>query len=164
VSAGAEDLLVGTWRVLAVEHTADDGGVGRPFGDRPQGLILYTPERYMSAILMRPDRPPFAAGDVLGGTEAEKAAAFGSSSAFGGRWEIVGDEIVHHLEVTTFPNWVGTDQPRRFDLTDTHLTLYPPPMLMEGRLRRARVHCERIVPPTSAAARPNVSGDQPSGG
>jgi len=43
VSAGAEDLLVGTWRVLAVEHTADDGGVGRPFGDRPQGLILYTP-------------------------------------------------------------------------------------------------------------------------
>jgi hypothetical protein len=51
---------------------------------------------------------------------------------------------VHHLEVTTFPNWVGTDQRRRFEVSDTNLTLYPPSMLMQGKLRHARVHCARV--------------------
>ncbi len=139
-----EEQLVGTYRVLMVEHYTDDGEVGRPFGDDPQGVIVYTPERYMTAVLMQSGRPHFAAGDVLGGTDAEKAAAFESANAFAGRWEVVGDEIVHHLEVTTFPNWVGTQQRRRFEVTDTHLTLYPPSMLMAGAWRHARVHCERV--------------------
>jgi Lipocalin-like domain len=141
-----EERLVGTYRVVAMEHSTDDGEVGRPFGDEPRGVIVYTAEHYMIAVLMRADRPRFAAGDILGGTESERAAAFATANAFAGRWELVDEEIVHHLEVTTFPNWVGTQQRRRFDLTDTHLTLYPPSMLMEGKLRRARVHCVRLRP------------------
>ena len=141
-----EQRLVGTYRVLAMEHYTDDGEVGRPFGDDPRGIIVYTAEHYMTAVLMRPDRPAFAAGDVLSGTDAERAAAFATANAFAGRWELEGDEIVHRLEVTTFPNWVGTQQRRRFDLTETHLTLYPQSMLMEGKLRRARVHCVRLGP------------------
>jgi hypothetical protein len=144
LTPSAEDLLVGTWRVLAMEHYTDDGEVGRPFGGSPEGIIVYTAERYMTALLMRPGRPPFVAGDVLGGTEAERAAAFLTANAFAGRWEVQGEEVVHHLEVTTFPNWVGTDQRRRFEVTESELTLYPPSMLMEGKLRHARVHCARI--------------------
>jgi Lipocalin-like domain len=140
-----EDRLVGTYRVLAIEHYADDGEVGRPFGDDPRGVIVYTAQHYMTAVLMRSARPPFGAGDVLGGTDAERAAAFATANAFAGPWELVDDEtIVHHLEVTTYPNWVGTQQRRRFELTDSHLTLYPPSMLMEGKVRHARVWCERV--------------------
>jgi Lipocalin-like domain len=141
-----EDLLIGAWRVLAVEHQADDGEVGRPFGDDPQGIIIYAASRYMTAVLMRPGRPHFAAGDVLGGSVDERASAFLTANAFAGRWELQGEELVHHLAVTTFPNWVGTQQRRRFEVTDTHLTLYPPSMLMQGKLRRARVHCARLGP------------------
>jgi hypothetical protein len=139
-----EELLVGTWRVLAMEHYTDDGEVGRPFGDDPRGIIVYTVERYMTAVLMRPGRPPFAAGDVLAGSDAERAAAFLTANAFAGRWEVQGQEVVHHLEVTTFPNWAGTEQRRRFEVSGTHLTLYPPTMLMQGKLRHARVHCARV--------------------
>ena len=141
---GIEDDLVGTYRVLAMEHYTDDGEVGRPFGEDPKGIIVYTPAHYMTAVLMKSGRPGFAGGDVLGGTDAERAQAFATANAFAGRWELVGEEIVHHLEVTTFPNWVGTQQRRRFELTPTHLTLFPPSMLMEGKLRHARVHCERV--------------------
>ena len=141
---GPEELLIGTWSVLAMEHYTDDGEVGRPFGDEPRGIIVYTAERYMTAVLMRPGRAPFASGDVLGGTEAERAASFLGANAFAGRWEVQGPEVVHHLEVTTFPNWVGTDQRRRFEVNDTNLTLYPPSMLMQGKLRHARVHCARV--------------------
>jgi hypothetical protein len=138
------DLLVGTWRVLEMEHYTDDGEVGRPFGDPPQGIIVYTTERYMTAVLMRRDRPFFAAGDILGGTASERADAFLTANAFAGRWELQGAEVVHHLEVCTFPNWVGTEQRRRFEVTASELSLYPPSMLMEGRLRHARVRCTRI--------------------
>ena len=139
-----EQRLVGTYRLLAFENYADDGEVARPFGDHPKGFIIYTGEGYMSAILMRSDRPNFAAGDILGGTDGEKLDAFASSSAYAGRWEIVGDQIIHHLEVTTYPNWTGTDQPRHFELTDTHFTLFPPKMMMNGKIRHGRVHWERI--------------------
>jgi len=144
LSDAVEERLVGSYRLLAFENYADDGEVARPFGDDPKGLIVYTADGYMSAILMRADRPNFAAGDILGGTDAEKLEAFSSSSAYAGRWEIVDDRIIHHLEVTTYPNWTGTDQPRQFELTDTHFTLFPPKMIMNGKVRHGRVHWERL--------------------
>ena len=138
--------LIGSWRLLDVEHIDDDGEVGRPFGESPQGLLIYTPEGTMSATLMHSGRPNFAAADILAASDAERIAAFASASAFAGRYEIVGEEICHHLEIATYPNWTGTDQLRRFELTDTHLTLYPPRMRMEGKTRRAEVRWERLAP------------------
>jgi len=140
-------LLVGAYRLLAVEHHADDGEVGYPFGEGPQGFIVYTVEGLMSSILMRAARPLFAAGDILASTDAERVAAFSSSSAYAGSYEVVDNRIVHHLEVTTYPNWTGTDQVREFDVSATHLTLYPPRMLMEGKMRRGRVHFQRMRGP-----------------
>jgi hypothetical protein len=137
--------LVGTYRLLSMEHYADDGEVGRPFGDSPEGFITYTPEGYMLAIISRPDRAPFREGDILGGSEAEQAAAFLSASSFAGRYEVRDNQVVHYLEAATFPNWKGTTQARDFELTGTHLTLYPPKLLMEGKLRSSRVHFERLL-------------------
>jgi hypothetical protein len=151
------DLLVGTYRLVSVEHHADDGEVGHPFGLRPQGYIFYSPQGCMSATLMRGDRVPFAAGDILAASDAERIEAFSSSSAYAGRYELIGGQIVHHLEVTTFPNWTGTDQVRDFEVSATELTLYPPRMLMEGKMRRGRVHFERVAPP---GARAPKSGSQ----
>ncbi len=145
------ELLVGAYRLVAVEHHADDGEVGYPFGPSPQGFIIYTPEGCMSAILMRANRPRFAAGDILAATDDERVAAFSSSSAYAGRYEIIDDRIVHHLEVTTYPNWTGTDQVREFDVNETSLTLFPPRMLMEGKMRRGRVHFERLRAGASSA-------------
>ena len=137
--------LVGTYRLLSFENFADDGEVQTPFGPNPRGFAMYTAEGYMSAILMVRDRPNFPEGDILAATDADRVAAFATSSAYAGRWEIVGDQIIHHLEATTYPNWTDTDQHRNFDLTDTHFTLYPPRMLMQGKIRRGRVHFERIT-------------------
>jgi Lipocalin-like domain len=139
------EKLVGTYRLLTMEDYADDGEVSRPFGDSPEGFITYTPEGYMLAILSRPDRAPFEGGDILGGSPEEQSAAFLSASSFAGRYEVRDNQVVHTLEAATFPNWKGTTQPRRFELTDTHLTLFPPKLLMHGKMRSSRVHFERIV-------------------
>ena len=65
--------LVGTYRLVSVEHTDQDGAVGRPFGDAPTGFMTYTADGYMFVMMMQADRPLFAGGDILGGTVDERA-------------------------------------------------------------------------------------------
>ena len=139
------ERLVGTYRLLSMTHFTEDGEEGHPFGLEPRGFAVYTREGYMSAILMRSGRPNFRAGDILGGDPDEKLDAYLSASAYAGPYEIVGDEIVHHLEATTYPNWTDSEQRRSFELTDTHFTLFPPKMIMEGKIRWGRVHFARIT-------------------
>ncbi|HEU5308172.1 MAG TPA: lipocalin-like domain-containing protein [Acidimicrobiia bacterium] len=138
------DLVVGAYRVAAMEHYTDSGEVGRPYGNPPLGFAFYSTEGYTSTILMRPDRVNFAGGDVLGGETSEKVAAFETAAAFAGRWELVDDTIVHRLEAATYPNWVGTTQVRPFEVDEDGLTLYPPDMLMGGEIRHAMVRFARI--------------------
>jgi hypothetical protein len=73
------EQLVGAWTLSScVERDIKTGVESHPLGERPLGLILYTPDGYMSAQLQRPERPPFAEGDLLRATPEEYAAA-GSS-------------------------------------------------------------------------------------
>jgi hypothetical protein len=136
--------LVGTYRLLSMEAYSDDGTVERSFGEHPEGFITYTPEGYMMALLSRADRAPFVDGDILAGRPEEQISAFVSASAFAGRYEVREGKVFHYLEAASFPNWKGTTQARDYELTPTHLTLFPPKLLMQGKLRTSRVHFERL--------------------
>jgi hypothetical protein len=136
--------LVGTYRLVSVEHTDQDGNVGRPFGDNPVGYMTYTADGYMFVIMMRADRPTFPAGDILGGSVQERADAFSSASSFAGRYRTSGDEVTYDLVAATYPNWVGTTQVRHFAFDGRRLVLTTPMLLMEGVPRSATVALERI--------------------
>ena len=45
---------------------------------------------------------------MTGGTDDERARAFATFIAYGGRYEVTGDTVTHHVETSLFPNWVGT--------------------------------------------------------
>ncbi len=78
--------LVGTWRLVSWENRSTDGTVSHPLGRDAVGLIIYTDDGYMSVAMMRADREPFAADDLLGGTPDEQArAAAGEADARGGQ-------------------------------------------------------------------------------
>jgi hypothetical protein len=63
------DQLVGAWELTSfIERDIATGVENHPFGKHPQGLILYTPDGYVSAQLQRPERPPFADEDLLHAT------------------------------------------------------------------------------------------------
>ena len=136
--------LVGTYRLVSVEHTDQDGAVGRPFGDAPTGFMTYTADGYMFVMMMQADRPLFAGGDILGGTVDERAEAFSSASSFVGRYRTDGDEVTYELVAATYPNWVGTTQVRHFAFDGTRLVLTTPVLLMEGAPRSATVTLERV--------------------
>ncbi|HVX21220.1 MAG TPA: lipocalin-like domain-containing protein [Acidimicrobiales bacterium] len=143
--ADQQRRLVGTYRVLSVESTAEDGEVDRPFGDRPDGYIAYTPEGRFLVVLARRDRPLFADGDILGGTDQDRAAAFLSASAFCGRAEVRDGKLLHMLEASTFQNWKGTVQVREFEVAGDHLTLRTPAIKMNGKLRTNVLRLVRVA-------------------
>jgi hypothetical protein len=70
------DDIRGGWELVSYATQDDRGGpVTFPLGPDAVGLIMYTQDGYMSAQLMRPDRPDYDQPDTAGGTDAQHAAA-----------------------------------------------------------------------------------------
>jgi hypothetical protein len=125
---------------------ADDGAEAHPLGDSPDGLLAYTADGTMVAIMGRGDRPRFATDDLTGGTGEEQATAFATYIAYGGRYDVDGDTVIHTVETSLFPNWIGTEQRRRFALGDggRTLTLTSPPIVLAGARRIQRLTWSRV--------------------
>ena len=141
-TATAEDLrahLIGAWTLESYESRSLDGsGVTYPLGPDAQGIIMYTPDGYMSAQLMRSGRTPFQRDD-LHPAEEELAAAASGYLTYSGPYTVVNDALIaHHVVVSLLPNWVGGTQYRVAHLHGSRLELsLPEPALIHGERRNA---------------------------
>ena len=140
-----EHPLVGTWRVRSFELRRDGGDTRHPFGSDPRGYLIYTADGFMSWAVMRADRSRFAADDPLAGTAEEKVAAAETHIAYCGRYSVRGDRVTHHVEVASFPNYVGGDHVRFFDLHGGRLTISSPPIRAGGAEQTVVIVLERAV-------------------
>lgn len=138
--------LVGGWRLRSWVSVADDGAEVHPMGEAPEGLLAYTADGMMVGIMGPGDRPRFATDDLTGGTPEEQSAAFATCIAYGGRYVVDGDTVIHTVEASLFPNWVGTEQRRRFALSDDGrtMTLTSPPIVLRGTRRVQRLTWSRV--------------------
>jgi hypothetical protein len=65
--------FTGAWMLESyTEHPVDGPAPFYPLGENAEGIIMYTPEGFMSAQIMRVGRPEFASGEALvhGGGQA----------------------------------------------------------------------------------------------
>jgi hypothetical protein len=145
----ARDALVGAWRLVSWENQAADGQVSYPMGTDILGYLLYAADGRFSVTISRRGRAGFAVGDLLGGTTEEKARAVEGFVAYAGRYSFHGDRVIHHVELSLFPNWVGSDQERRVEFAGDRLTLSASPLLLAGKQQVPRLVWERVDPPTS---------------
>ncbi len=139
--------VVGVWRLVAYTAVdAETGAVLHPYGDAPDGFLVYTAGGRMSALLSATGRQRFTAGNRINAPMAERAEAFASSSAYGGTYTLVGDRVIHHVEVATNPDWVGGDQLRFPVIDGRRLTITTPPLPTrpDGKLRVSTLVWERI--------------------
>ena len=137
--------LIGTWKLISWENrSVADGKVSYPFGKDAVGYIMYTQDGYMSVAMMRSNRLKFAAGDLLSGSTEEKAQAAGTYVSYCGRYEFRGDTVIHHVELSLFPNWVGVEQERLVEVRGDRLTLSTRPILLGGMQRTAHLIWERV--------------------
>jgi Lipocalin-like domain len=78
--------------------------------------------------------------DVRGGSDGERAAAFSSYVAYCGSYEL--------RAMSLFPNWVGSEQTRYFELTGEELVLRTPRVGVGGGslVNELRWHREQAAP------------------
>ena len=119
--------LTGTWKLIGWRRIAEDGTVTHPLGEHPHGLLVYAANGRMMVQMTEADRPRLDTSDPVGGDAQARAAAYSTCLAYFGTWELRGEEVVHQIEMSLFPNWSGQEQVRPFTLEDGELVLRTPP-------------------------------------
>ena len=143
---GAEvlDQLVGTWRLVSATATTESGHVDpAPFGSSPSRLLIYTREGTVSVQVSYGGRSRLSA-DRRAAAAAERAEAFATFFAYAGRYSVTGNRVVHHVEIASVQNWVGTDLTRVIDLEGARMTLRTPPSAVDGVMRTSELMWERV--------------------
>jgi lipocalin-like protein len=124
------ESVVGTWELVRFQGRNAKGETKSAFRGSAQGLLVYTAEGYMSAVLSEVDRPSFRSSDYRGGTPDEALMAVKTYISYCGRYTIAGDTIKHHVELSLYPNWVGHDQVRNLRFENGMLILSTPSFLL----------------------------------
>lgn len=138
--------LIGTWRLRSWQNVASDGSVVDPLGENPVGYIFYNRDGYMSVEIMAARRVPYQEADAFGGTLEERAQAISTYLSYSGPFQVLPDEdtVIHHIEVCSYPNWIGNAQVRFAKLEGDVLTLSTKPMTFQGVERSAELVWERV--------------------
>ena len=136
--------LSGRWVLESVEIIGESDQQS-PFGDSPIGEVWYDATGHFAGQIMRASRSRFLSDDMAAGTEREASVAFRSYLAYFGTFEVEEStqEVVHHVQASLFPNWIGSNQCRRVRFQGEHLILETPPLEHEGAARRFRAVWKR---------------------
>ena len=145
----SSNALVGTWKLVSFMLRLQDGTTRHPWGSEVAGQVIYGPDGFMAGSLMKRDRSPFEASDVMAGTPQEYEAAMTSYVGYTGPYSLQGNRVIHHAEVSLFPNWTGTDIERFFEVQGSKLTLSTPPLYLRWHAR----HCGACLGEARAAQR-----------
>jgi hypothetical protein len=115
MSTELRDQLIGAWKLVSYEERPVDGSAPfYPMSEQPLGIIMYTPDGYMSAQLCAPDRKPFASGDWFRGTDDDYKKEASTYIAYTGPFHVDEEKqtLTHTMFISLFPNWIGQTQPR----------------------------------------------------
>jgi hypothetical protein len=149
--------LIGTWELI--EYCAylphDESDKQYPMGPDAQGIIMYTPDGYMSAQLLTPGQKSFGETQIGAGTDAEWATVGKRYLAYTGKFYLDerGDEkgrpiLMHNMRIANLPYLIGDTQRRVMEIVeesdgkylvlslDNPVTWYGVPRMIRVRWRR----------------------------
>jgi Lipocalin-like domain len=117
--------FVGNWELLEWKAESDNGKTIHPFGSDAKGVIAYDGQGRMAVQIMKANRPAFLSQDPLQGKPEEKIDAYDGFLAYSGSYQV--DEalgqVIHNVNISSFPNWIGQAQVRDFKFKDDLLIL-----------------------------------------
>ena len=133
--------LFGFYRFAKIERWTMDGEPV-PIDQFESGFIIYMPSGHMAVHLVRPDRPEYTGAP----TPEQALGAIRTFGSYFGPFSVHEEEgyLVHHRIGHLNPGQTGTDAQRFFELTDTTLTLRPPPRVIDGREMQTALTWERL--------------------
>lgn len=127
--------ILGTWKLTSWTRFVDDVEEPGPLGSGAIAIIMYTADGYMCGNGMRPERAKFSSRDFRSGSPEEKASAFESYFGYCGRYEV--DEsngvVMHKVEVSSFPNYTGSDQKRFVTIDGDRMRITTPRVAVDAK-------------------------------
>ena len=119
--------LIGVWKLVDMYFLDETKSiVHKPMGDNPSGVLIYTENKYMSAQLGNLDRHKFLNNDYRFGTNSEIFEAFNQYIAYTGKYDVnINKEyILHKIQMSMFPNWIGQNVKRYYNFENVNDKLY----------------------------------------
>lgn len=128
--------IVGTWRLVTFEDV-EDGKVIRRFGDKPNGLFVYTADGHVIIHIANPANPNCIAPSKKSGPGKKDDLALPECSpeqmrtlldgtvAYWGSYRIdaAAGDVIHVVEADLSNGYIGTDQRRPFRLDGDRLVI-----------------------------------------
>lgn len=94
MARGLREQLIGAWKLVSYEEKPVDGSPSfYPMSEKPVGIILYTPDGFMSAQLMKPGRKPFASGDWFKGSDQDYRQEASTYIAYSGEFTLTRNPV-----------------------------------------------------------------------
>jgi len=120
-----ESGLIGTWKLKSfVREVSGTGERYNQLGERPEGVIGYSADGRMYAILVAGDRIK-PRDDIP--TDAERIELFKTMIAYSGTYTVDALKVVHHVDISWNGARIGSDQVRFYTLEGDTLTLKTAP-------------------------------------
>ena len=117
------ESLVGTYILVSWESRHESGDITYPLGPGAKGVISYSPDGFMFVHVMADNRKKHSSGELFGGSDIEIIDSASSHISYCGSYEVVGDEVIHYVSVSSFPNWVPSEQRRNWNFRGDQLFL-----------------------------------------
>lgn len=128
--------IVGTWRLVTFEDV-EDGKVIRRFGEKPNGLFVYTADGHVIIQIANPANPNCIAPSKKSGPGKKDDLALPVCSpdqmrtlldgtvAYWGTYSVdtAAGEVIHHVTADLSNGYIATDQRRPFRLTGDRLEI-----------------------------------------
>jgi len=140
------EKILGVWELQSWETVVDDRVVGYPLGEQASGFLAYHPAGFMSVNISAPNRVRLPVDEPFEGDPKLVALDAKGYLSYCGPFSLVSEnELIHHLKLCSFENWVGADQHRYAQLNENTLTLSTAPRLLRGKQGLGRLTWKRVT-------------------
>ena len=132
-----KEQLVGTWTLVSSDQVRPDGSKLKQFGANPNGINVFDANGRFFLMMASADNSRIASND-RSMTQSEEDGLIVESIAYYGTYTVNEEVTVIslHLDASTFPNQVGTDQKR----TITSLTADELKYSSPGSISGVQIH------------------------
>jgi hypothetical protein len=127
--------LVGTWTLVSSDQVLPDGSKLKQFGANPKGINVFDANGRFFLMVAGADNSKIASKDPGSRTNSEELdGLIVQSIAYYGTYTVNDAEkvVFLHLDASTFPNQIGTDQRRTITSLTADELRYSSPAAMPG--------------------------------
>ena len=108
------------------------------------GFLTYTEDGRVTALISYGGRKPLSIGAKLPVLLEEQAEAFTTFLAYGGRYRLSGDNVIHSVEISLIQNYVNKELVRSIKFQGDQIVLVTPPTVINGKLQTFELVWQRL--------------------